>query len=180
MGCDIHAYVETRQQDGSWKKADIDVPDDRNYVAFAKLANVRNGSGFAGTDTGDEIAPIDQPRGIPNDTSIIDNNLDCENPESVWLGDHSHSWVLLSELLAVNYNEPVIRRGMVSPEIYEHCKKWGARPREWCSCTNRDDYIKYEWTEKLYEAAHILPQMIAAVCHLGKPENVRIVYGFDS
>lgn len=180
MGCDIHAYVETRQPDGSWKKADVEVPDDRNYVAFAKLAGVRNGEGFGGCDTGDCVVPIDEPRGIPNDTSIIQNDLDYEDKGNVWLGDHSYSWVLLSELLEVNYNEPVVRRGMVSPEEYESFKQFGGRPRSWCGWTSRDDYKQIEWTEKLYEAAHILPKIIAAVCHLGKPEDVRIVFGFDS
>lgn len=41
----------------------------RNYNVFAILANVRNGYGFAGVDTGDALVPICEPRGIPGDLS---------------------------------------------------------------------------------------------------------------
>jgi hypothetical protein len=43
--------------------------DQRNYDVFAILADVRNGRGFAGVDTGDGFVPIDNPRGFPTDLS---------------------------------------------------------------------------------------------------------------
>lgn len=43
--------------------------DDRNYNVFGILADVRNGYGFAGVDTGDGFVPIDSPRGLPDDLS---------------------------------------------------------------------------------------------------------------
>src|ERR1700691_1564806 len=90
MGCDIHPYVEVRKN-GTWVKADVKVPDGRNYWTFAKLANVRNGFGFAGCDTGDAVVPICEPRGLPADTSIHDEDYDEEAEDGldrVWLGDH--------------------------------------------------------------------------------------------
>jgi hypothetical protein len=42
---------------------------DRNYSLFAILANVRNGVGFGGCDTGDRFAPTVAPRSVPDDAS---------------------------------------------------------------------------------------------------------------
>jgi len=175
MGCDIHPYVEVRSN-GKWEKSDVNVPDDRNYWAFAKLANVRNGVGFAGSDTGNTIVPISEPRGLPDDTSI------CEST-GIDLGDHSHSWVLLSELLAVNFNEPVTQRGLVKHDVAEAFRKHGILPRKWCSGVwgnGSDEYEQLEWNEPLYDAASLLPKIIAAISNLGAPEDVRLVFGFDS
>src|SRR3990167_5661087 len=41
----------------------------RNYSLFAILANVRNGYGFGGCDTGNGFEVIAKQRGIPNDLS---------------------------------------------------------------------------------------------------------------
>lgn len=97
MGTDIHVAVEVRKADG-WHRAfpDDEAKDPwcvqeaaaepgetdwyktrarvewyrtRNYNAFAMLANVRNGRGFAGVLTGDGFVPIDDPRGWPSDLS---------------------------------------------------------------------------------------------------------------
>jgi hypothetical protein len=182
MGCDIHPYVEVRK-DGKWERSTVKVPSDRDYWAFGKLANVRNGEGFAGCDTGDLVTPISQPRGLPDDTSIHDNDsVDYEDPAYVWLGDHSFSWVLLSELLAVDYNEKVNRRGMAKPEIAAHLAQYGVMPwnAEWCAWTTDKAKVAIAWSEPLMKAASLLPEIICAVCHLGKPEDVRIVFGFDS
>ncbi len=43
--------------------------DDRHYDVFAMLANVRNGFGFAGVDTGDGFEPLSDGRGLPADLS---------------------------------------------------------------------------------------------------------------
>lgn len=95
MGCDIHPHYEVRK-DCKWehvqvrakyvtggKEEDGDSKIDydgyfndplyigRNYDLFAILANVRNGSGFAGCDTGDGFRPIMMPRGVPRDASLL-------------------------------------------------------------------------------------------------------------
>jgi hypothetical protein len=92
MGCDIHCYAEVKKgkkwvkvgrvfdnpyydpKDKSkwakWNKAKTDQPYlHRNYNLFAILADVRNGRGFAGCDTGDGFKPIDMPRYLPNNAS---------------------------------------------------------------------------------------------------------------
>ena len=181
MGCDIHPYAEVRIG-GQWKAARIKLPNDRNYWAFGKLANVRNGSGFAGADMGDAVRPIDQPRGLPIDTAIADTGevIEYDDPAYVWLGDHSHSWVLLSELLAIDLDAMVTQRGMVSAEQASEFRKTGNPPDSYCGWTNREDYVKIQWQEPLRESAWLLPKIIAALVPLGKPEDVRLVFGFDS
>lgn len=183
MGCDIHPYVEVRR-DGQWVRSGLEVPRDRDYWAFAKLADVRNGLGFAGVDRGDPVTPIAQPRGLPPDTSIHDGDVNAEGDrEGIWLGDHSHSWVTLAELLAVNYNEPITQRGLVKHRVAENFRKYGYHPREWVggiSGQGAEEYEPLEWKLPLYEAAGLLPRIIASICHLGKPDDVRLVFGFDS
>lgn len=93
MGCDIHFYVEVKHGE-RWQHHSVrdryeDANQDedgyrpidykryfkdplyvgRNYDLFAILADVRNGSGFAGCDTGDGYEPISMPRGLPSDAS---------------------------------------------------------------------------------------------------------------
>lgn len=72
MGCDIHLTVEAFR-DGSWRCVPNDCGDwydNRNYDVFAILADVRNGSGFAGVSTGEGFAPIAPRRGIPADACV--------------------------------------------------------------------------------------------------------------
>jgi len=116
MGCDIHSFVEVKNASGKWEKAtgfksdhydkDSDyfsqeefrngdcVLDARNYNEFAILANVRNGYGFAGVDTGDALKPISMPKGLPEDVS---KEVKFESDE--WGCDgHSHSWLTAREI----------------------------------------------------------------------------------
>jgi len=143
MGCDIHAALEIRI-DGRWQavmrpnkwwspeskdepKETAGLDFDRNYSAFAILANVRNGVGFAGVDTGDGFVPISDPRGLPDDISPEARDTGCT-------GDHSDSWVTLAEVLAYDWTRQTTRRGWVSAETFEEwdrMKKWEPRPKGW-------------------------------------------------
>ena len=103
--------------------------DSRNYDAFAILANVRNGRGFAGCDTGSGFRPIAMPRGLPHDMSDEVARLDYDHPEhdddacDVNLGDHSKSWVTLRELLAVDWKAATEHHGCVPLNVY---RPWAA------------------------------------------------------
>lgn len=103
--------------------------NDRNYTLFALLADVRNGRGFAGVVTGNPIIPLDQPRGVPSNAS----HGWLEEVESWDVDMHSHTWFTLRELLEPNplYDQPLIRRGVISATQYEHLKSTGERPKEW-------------------------------------------------
>lgn len=93
MGCDIHSFAEKRDG-GIWQYVDVECFADRNYSAFGFLAGVRNYSA---------IKPISEPRGIPSYTS----------PEVLaqykeWDTDaHTPSWLLLSELNAIDYEQSI-------------------------------------------------------------------------
>lgn len=70
MGTDIHGTFQCERKlkkDPTISKW-VDVPHlytfRRDYFLFGVLANVRNGHGFAGVDTGDPVDPISEPRGV--------------------------------------------------------------------------------------------------------------------
>lgn len=67
---------------------------DRDYDVFAVLANVRNGYGFAGVETGEGYVPLDMPRGLPKDVTP-----EVREESDSWGADgHSHSHFTLAEI----------------------------------------------------------------------------------
>lgn len=90
MGCDIHIQAQKRDASGAWQEvrgsfSEGPSPFDwRSYGMFAFLAGVRNYGA---------IAPIAEPRGLPDDVRD-------EEP----FGDHSYSWLSVEELCAVDYD----------------------------------------------------------------------------
>lgn len=151
MGCDIHLFVE-RVENGKWVSADRWTPNryageegepdirieyedrfytGRNYDLFGILADVRNGSGFAGCDTGDGFVPISEPRGIPDDVSP-----EVAAESSRWGEDgHSHSWLSVQELLDYDWTRTTKHRGWVSAPTFwawnRLDRKRGESPRSW-------------------------------------------------
>lgn len=141
MGCDIHVQMQKKTPEGY-----VDVPteyeENRHYQLFGWLADVRNGRGFAGIKTGDQIEPLDQPRGYPDDFDVTDDNHMTtpdnmspwrrrsreQNPQwyedhaemnGVWMGDHSHSWFTWAEILAApNPLLGVKQSGLVDKETF--------------------------------------------------------------
>lgn len=104
MGCDIHSVaIDTNGKpieggnwaDGAeanegkhWFTGEGEPFGWRNYGVFGFLAGVRNYSG---------IAPISEPRGLPADIA-------APHGDEHWLGDHSFSWLSVSELEAFDYD----------------------------------------------------------------------------
>lgn len=230
MGCDIHCFAEVRKN-GIWEKVEDSFPNPyykegigneiyedgyqsnpkfidspykrRNYNLFACLANVRNGRGFAGCDTGDGFEPIGPRKGIPEDCS---DKIREESEK--WDGDgHSHNWLLLSELLNEDYwNKISTLRGVVNIEEYEDYLKKG-RPSSYCGAiaggfvkiiTNAEMdefiknppsdefsyYTKVAWKITYKEAAgkDFFENCIPALKELsnGNFDDVRIVFWFDN
>lgn len=235
MGCDIHLYVEHRKN-GRWVSADtwkpdedeegepkpLTVPfgahfyDERNYDLFGMLADVRNGSGFAGIDTGDGFVPIAAPRGIPSDMSP---ELAVEAGRML---EHTPSWLTVAELLAYDWTRVTTKRGVVSgPEYHDwagHRKGKGLGPKEYSGSifghdivhidesdmkrrveeivanvgshwwAARDEikrldrmYCAVSWPSPYYrQAGKFLSECLPRLWRLGSPENVRIVFWFDS
>jgi len=146
MGCDIHLFVEKKEM-VEWASVDkweldehaqeLRVPygsafyDDRNYSLFSILANVRNGYGVAGIDTGNGYIPISEPRGLPNNISSL-----VQNESVSWGSDgHSHSWFTLKELLDYDWTQTTIVRGVLSTRQYVDWNRWsrknGENPNGW-------------------------------------------------
>ena len=106
------------------------------------LANVRNGEGFAGCDTGDGYISLSDGRGLPVDLSpelrkIVDKLSDDEIWETddealnYWLGDHSFTWLAYTELQDPAYWAHTTReRGWVDPWNFELWRQNG-KPGMW-------------------------------------------------
>lgn len=123
MGCDIHSVVQILDIYSDlkpWVTVEHRLNGDpRSYDYFAILADVRNGYGFAGVNTGDGFIPISKPRGLPNGF-VLDEN-DCH--QGAWMGDHSHSWVTLEEMLNHDLSQKTKKRGFISFDEYKEWKK---------------------------------------------------------
>lgn len=171
---------------------------DRNYSLFAALADVRNGRGFAGVVTGERICPISEPRGLPEDLSkTLTERLDV---------DHTPSWLTLEEILAYDWTTSVIKYGVVPLETYVEWKKryeykecspsvcygdiTGPRVKiisetEVAEYLNTKDkssiHVRAKWSLPLYSlCSEFLSETIPKMLRLGKPNEVRAVFYFDS
>lgn len=142
MGTDIHAVIEVKK-DGKWSAIKFPnkyfgqyegepettekVDFGRNYDAFAILADVRNGRGFAGCDTGDEFVPIAMPKGLPDDIT--------EEARGVLSDEHTPTWVGISEMLAYDWTRTITKRGWVNGvefERWDRAKEWNPCPKSYC------------------------------------------------
>ena len=138
MGCDIHLVVQAKR-DGKWLDVPCEDPsawrpsrwwDGRCYDAFAILANVRNGEGFAGVETGECLIPIagKDTRGFPADFQLthgdfhgpVTKDEDSQVDHGFWMGDHSSHWLLFSELLDYpHWNKVRTKVGVVEAKLYK-------------------------------------------------------------
>lgn len=132
MGCDIHLFVE-KKENNIWKKVYGDFCDDRDYDLFSILADVRNGSGFAGCDTGTGFIPISKPKGLPKDVS-----KEIQEEYDDWdIDGHSHSWHTLKDLLEYDWTQITEKHGMLDAKEYKEWLRWkkgeGKGPSSYCS-----------------------------------------------
>lgn len=136
MGTDIHMYVERRAStDAPWETADRwseteygtqckHIFGDRSYDTFAILADVRNGSGFAGVRTGDGFVPISEPRGLPSDMSP---ELAAHLAEGI---EHTPSWLTLADIQQYDWTQTTRKSGIVDLSELARWKQRG-RPEMW-------------------------------------------------
>lgn len=141
MGCDIHAAIEYKEGSewkailmpnkyfakwGDEKELTASVDIGRNYDVFAILGNVRNGSGFAGTDTGEGFVPMSDGRGVPTDIS--------EAAKEALSNEHSATWVTLTDIMNYDWSRTTIKRGVVGAlefEEWDRCKEFNPWPKSW-------------------------------------------------
>jgi hypothetical protein len=177
--------------------------DNRNYDVFAILADVRNGHGFAGVETGDGFNSISSMRGLPDDPS---EDVEQELNEDRDL--HSVTYVTLRELVDYDWNQTTKHYGTVSEEEYKTWKENG-KPSGWCGgvsggmvvhLTNeqmedliaghlvreegKNYYTRVSWEETYAESASdFYPHCVEELKKLSEKtdlSDVRIVMGFDS
>lgn len=151
MGTDVHASFQhkTRNKETGkeeWQFCDHRYESNRHYKLFGWLANVRNGYGFAGCDTGDAIKPLAMPRGLPEDTCFAkepEHEYSYEDP--AWrhyydnggseYGDHSKSWLTSTEILnGAQFLDGINKRGVLTLSEFQ---KWDKvnEPESWCGGT---------------------------------------------
>ncbi len=217
MGTDIHLVVERYREDFGWQRVDppkhlwdeywlkeyertrdpirLDYArrwyTDRNYSLFAILADVRNGFGFAGTPISRGFKPISAPRGIPKD-------FEQKDPDE--LGDHSFSWLLVSELLTYDWNQTTHLFSVVPidevpapgrPPVGDSCGWISGRgirvdAFEIGPCRQKEEegpftHKQIAWPVTYAEAArNFYTEVLPELRKLGPPEKTRIVFGFDS
>jgi hypothetical protein len=214
MGCDIHTIAQIKVGD-KWVTKTASVADDlRDYNSFAILAGVRNGYGFAGIMTGEGWQSIAEPRGLPEDVKVT-ADFETETPRYTskwvgtepltkkWLGDHSFSWLLLSEIenyLELKMQGGYLRVGVLDRKQYEELKL-GKLPTQWCGDISGGDaivvsdidyphfptatHVKTSWSVPKMSALYYLPKLTEALRDLQRKygveaSEVRLVFGFDS
>lgn len=223
MGTDIHGVFQKRAND-EWIDIEHKFEHDRDYYLFAMLAGVRNGFGFAGVETFTPLQPISEPRGYPDDFQVDEDTHTLgsmavmdprrrgyyerypaggsdERPLEYWMGDHSHSWLLGSEILA--YGETLRdtfmeETGAITLADY---KAWDgmSRPAAYCGSVRGPGivtvtpeelgdgalmadpdkvYVQVRWmVPALPDVQYFFEEVARLVAEHGE---VRYVFGFDS
>jgi len=192
MGTDVHSVFQKKTAEG-WEDIESEYPQDRHYTLFAWIGNVRNGFGFAGVPTHNRIEPLSDNRGFPDDFKVVDEDRDpaAEGHLSMWMGDHSHSWLSADEILAA---EPprILRTGVISIEQF---RAWdgNSSPNIWCGSVSgpgvvvagspsevKDDtsHVRIGWFEDTKESFAYFVDEVRRLKELHG--EVRFVFGFDS
>jgi len=242
MGTDIHSVVQ-RKVNGIWQLEKVPPElqseyrngtgnaydqwmynyrayDERHYDVFAVLADVRNGTGFAGVLTGYPVPPISEPRGLPDDfeckcprytdDEYPDDEDDSSSEYSQWaMGEHSFSWVTLRELMEYPWQTGRIKVGVISLTEFAVRVQLNIteRPEDYCGMISgqgikvlseaeaiqvlRDPsptvdgnktYVQITWNQPIIsEDDTLLADWIPWMKTLDEnPDNVRMVFGFDS
>jgi len=156
MGTDIHGVIQLRDCEGKWNTI-AEGYSERNYNAFAILADVRNGRGFAGIETGTGFNIIAEARGLPEDFEVTGEYGSshplpdsfawqpnssrapyAEYPDengTYWMGDHTWSWVSAHELLSFDWDQVTTRYGVVDEPTakswIQYAMKYNWRPKDW-------------------------------------------------
>lgn len=111
----------------------------RDYDLFGLLADVRNGHGFAGINTGDGWPAQFPDRGIPADATRRpeddeQRDYDVDDANGIWhFGDHSFTWTTLDELKSVDWDGIKSRlRGVVGWTEWMRFRDAGEHePKSW-------------------------------------------------
>ncbi|MCK9447315.1 hypothetical protein M0Q50_10730 [bacterium] len=162
MGCDIHTYVEVRENDiweyfyvkifsytdynrGYIKNSCCDPFGWRSYTMFSFLGDVRNYNG---------IQPIKDNIGLPKDISKDVKEIELQDSDD----NHSHSYITLKELIEYDYDISYKSTNYTDGDLL----------------TEDDIYVPRDNLNDLF-FIHI-----EELKQLGEPDDVRIVFWFDN
>lgn len=177
MGCDIHSFAEVKRNDKWEEVTDSIFPDYegktsevfnyRDYSLFAFLAGVRNY---------DCCTPLDEPKGLPYDSEKLKTLVDYGYSTKVELKQdleendyHSYSWLTLKELLDFDYNKTFWNRRI--------CKQMSLTCWFGIELAEEGEGKIISYSDNLGESYF---EIIDILKTLGEPENVRVVFWFDS
>jgi hypothetical protein len=172
MGCDIFSWAEVYVPEvGGWKAVVDAFPADaferehghlefvsppfrrRDYGLFGFLAGVRN---YA------HCKPLAEPRGLP---PVCDVEGGCRVNDVDSLDEfHSHSWFLLSELLAFDYDRQFWNRRI-------------QRGKDGAALADEGEGVHQTYREFLGPA---YMDLLESLKLLGKPDQVRVIFCFGS
>lgn len=225
MGCDIHIVIQRQigetWQDVPWQRMPYNFPGapqeidgipvapevftNRNYDLFGILANVRNGSGFAGIVMGTGWPSLAPGRGCPEGFDPEAQPPDPHYPDegSKFMGGHSFTHVMLDELKSYDWDGVSSTLfGVISAKDYEKLPP-GAAPASYSGDISGpgilqydpDEYLKAKrsgmlaerpyvrvvWQESAREATYDWPgKVIPWLEGLADGAPLRLTLGFDS
>lgn len=193
MGTDIHGVFQ-RRNNVAWEDIPSKYEQQRHYQLFAVLAGVRNGTGFAGCKTGEPVKPISEPRDLPKDFQVNDDDMhpiaalsimaprrqkwyEKDEPLEVWMGDHSHSWLTDAEMLAWYEKAPIATKsGIFDRDDYERWDKKSPPDFGYCGGIGGANIVLVNDTD---EERNANPGWTHIRCEWKSPLSEELAYFFD-
>ena len=115
------------------------------------MANVRNGTAFAGYKTGEGFNPMSNPKGVPYDASEEYASI----AEQWDTNGHSHSYFTLRELLDYDWTQTTQLQGWVNMFDWENFNLFRKKysPQNYCGMISGKsvECISEEEADKLFE-----------------------------
>lgn len=178
-----------------------------NYALFALLADVRNGYGFAGTPTFKPVIPLFPGRGVPSDASpeyraMVEEDWGHDYSYATLAELQAVNWNEVATFERVGYLDtdeyerirdtdltpdtwcgdasgPFVQK--ITAEVYEREYRNVIKDK----AANREEmmstYIYWRWQDSAeVSLGSFITETIPTLSKLGKPEDVRIVFFFDS
>lgn len=107
------------------------------------MAGVRNGYGFAGCYRHEPLTPISEDRGLP-EWLLVDGDytpslynkwcgrFEDEEEMGCWMGDHSHTYMTLNEIISwEGWDKHLSQGGVVNKNHYMETLHKGKSPEAW-------------------------------------------------
>lgn len=136
MGTDVHMVFQKKKvidnETVVWEDIKSEYEENRHYLLFGWLANVRNGYGFAGVITNTPFIPLSDERGFPEDFKLSapgDGDWsNCEYHNGVkWMGYEDYGWLSGEEILNGLKNLPKITQyGVISLDKF---REWDGKQK---------------------------------------------------